>query len=138
MLGECVSPKKNWKVLASLFPAGWQQMAWQSGAVERLRGFPSLDVPLRTLMLHVALGYSLRETVVRARLANWADISDVGVAQTPAQKRGVVAFVVYRIASGKRRIPVRRHAQSCDPYCGWHYRQRARQDREPMEDSVQH
>src|SRR5712692_980543 len=79
MLGECVSPKKNWKVLASLFPAGWQQMAWQSGAVERLRGFPSLDVLLRTLMLHVARGYSLRETVVRAKLANWADISDVAL-----------------------------------------------------------
>ena len=29
------------------------------------------------LMLHVARGYSLRETVVRAKLANWPDISDV-------------------------------------------------------------
>ncbi len=57
---------ENWKVLASLFPTGWQQIAWQSGAVERLRGFPSLDVLLRTLMLHVARGYSLRETVVRS------------------------------------------------------------------------
>jgi hypothetical protein len=36
--------EENWKVLASLFPGGWQQMAWQSGAVERLRGFPSPDV----------------------------------------------------------------------------------------------
>ena len=54
-------------------------MAWQSGAVERLRGFPSPDVLLRTLMLHVARGYSLRETVVRAKLANWADISDVAL-----------------------------------------------------------
>jgi hypothetical protein len=43
--------EENWKVLASLFPAGWQQIAWQSGAVERLRGFPSPDVLLRTLML---------------------------------------------------------------------------------------
>jgi hypothetical protein len=69
----------NWKVLASLFPAGWRQMAWQSGAVERLRGFPSPDVLLRILLLHVARGYSLRETVVRAKLANWADISDVAL-----------------------------------------------------------
>jgi hypothetical protein len=46
--------EENWKVLASLFPAGWQQMAWQSGAVERLRRFPSAEVPLRMLMLHVA------------------------------------------------------------------------------------
>jgi hypothetical protein len=71
--------EENWKVLASLFPAGWQQMAWRSGAVERLRGFPSADVLLRMLMLHVARGYSLRETVVRAKLANWADISDVAL-----------------------------------------------------------
>lgn len=54
--------EENWKVLASLFPAGWQQMAWQSGAVQRLRGFSSPDVLLRMLMLHVARGYSLRET----------------------------------------------------------------------------
>jgi len=54
-------------------------MAWQSGAVERWRGFPSPDVLLRTLLLHVAKGYSLRETVVRAKLANWTDISDVAL-----------------------------------------------------------
>src|SRR5713226_2871901 len=71
--------KENWKVLASLLPAGWQQMAWRSGAVERLRGFSSPDVLLRTLMLHVARGYSLRETVVHAKVANWADISDVAL-----------------------------------------------------------
>src|ERR1700730_11705804 len=71
--------KENWKVLASLFPAGWQQMAWQSGAIERLRGVPSPDVLLRMLLLHVARGYTLRETVVRAKLANWADISDVAL-----------------------------------------------------------
>jgi hypothetical protein len=71
--------EKNWKVLASLLPAGWQQMAWQSGAIERLRGFPSPDVLLRMLLLHVARGYPLRETVVRAKLANWTDISDVAL-----------------------------------------------------------
>src|SRR5882762_3081557 len=72
--------EENWKVLASLFPAGWQQMAWQSGAFDRLRGFSSPDVLLRMLLLlHVARGYSLRETVVRAKLANWTDISDVAL-----------------------------------------------------------
>ena len=71
--------EEDWKVLASLFPAGWQQMARPSGAVERLRGLPSPEVLLRMLMLHVARGYSLRETVVRAKLANWANISDVAL-----------------------------------------------------------
>jgi Tfp pilus assembly protein PilV len=47
----------------------------ESGAVKRLRGFSSPEVLLRTLLLHVGLGYSLRETVVRARFANWADVA---------------------------------------------------------------
>ena len=51
----------------------------ESGAVKRLRGFSSPEVLLRTLLLHVGLGYSLRETVVRARFANWADVSDVAL-----------------------------------------------------------
>jgi hypothetical protein len=71
--------EENWNVLVSPFPAGWQQMARQSGAVERLRSFQSPDVLLRMLLLHVARGYSLRETVVRAKLANWTDISDVAL-----------------------------------------------------------
>jgi len=51
----CIA-EENWKVLLSLFPVGWRQMARQSGAVERLRGFPSPEVLLRVLMLHVARG----------------------------------------------------------------------------------
>jgi hypothetical protein len=47
--------------------------------VKRLRGFPSPDVLLRMLMLHMARGYSLRETVLCAKLANWTDISDVAL-----------------------------------------------------------
>jgi len=33
--------EENWKVLTSLLPAGWRQMAWETGAVRRLSGFPS-------------------------------------------------------------------------------------------------
>jgi hypothetical protein len=62
--------RENWKVLLSLLPAGWQQAALESGAVKRLRGFSSPEGLLRTLLLHVGLGYLLRETVVKARLAD--------------------------------------------------------------------
>src|SRR6266550_3237654 len=124
--------EENWKVLASLFPLRWQQIAWPSGAIERLRGFPPPDTLLRTLLLHVARGYSLRETVVRVKLAKLDRHFGCCLAQAPAQQRGVVAFVVYRIASGKRRVPARRSYQSDDPDCGWHDRQRARQDGKPM------
>jgi hypothetical protein len=77
--GSMNSSGKNWKILLSLLPTGWQQAALEFGAVRRLRGFASPETLLRTLLLHVDLGYSLRETVVRARLADWADVSDVAL-----------------------------------------------------------
>lgn len=71
--------EENWRVLTSLFPSRWRQQAVDTGAVERLRGFASSEVLLRTLMLHVARGLSLRETAVQAKLANLASISDVAL-----------------------------------------------------------
>lgn len=70
---------EDWQVLLSLFPPDWKEAAVQSGAVERLRGFSSPEALLRTILLHVARGYSLRETVVRAQAAQWALVSDVAL-----------------------------------------------------------
>ncbi len=70
---------ENWQVLMTLFPSGWQEQARQSKAVERLRGFSSPEELLRTLLLHVARGYSLRETVVQAKAAGIAEVSDVAL-----------------------------------------------------------
>jgi len=70
---------EDWNLLLSLLPAEWQNQAVLSGAVERLRGFPSIAALLRTLLLHVGNGYSLRETVVRAKAAGLADVSDVAL-----------------------------------------------------------
>ena len=70
---------EDWSVLAGLFPSEWREEALHSGAVERLRGFTSVDALLRTLLLHVGSGFSLRETALRAKLAEWADVSDVAL-----------------------------------------------------------
>jgi hypothetical protein len=67
----------DWEILVGLFPSDWQELGRSSGAVRRLRGFPSLDALLRTLLLHVGCGWSLRETAVQAKLAGIADVSDV-------------------------------------------------------------
>src|SRR5271169_306703 len=68
---------EDWQILLALFPPEWQQLGRSSGAVKRLRGFPSLEALLRTLLLHVGCGWSLRETAVHAKLADVADVSDV-------------------------------------------------------------
>lgn len=71
--------EEDWRVLASLFPEGWREQAKQTGAIERQRGITDPDVLLRVFLLHVAKGYSLRETAVRAKESGLAAISDVGV-----------------------------------------------------------
>ncbi len=70
---------ENWDLLASLLPPGWEEQAVLSGASERLRGFSTTSNLLRTLLLHVGKGYSLRETVVRAKAAGLAEVSDVAL-----------------------------------------------------------
>ena len=70
---------ENWRVLLSLLPDNWEQLAPQSGAVERHRGFGTTEAIFRTLLLHVGKGYSLRETAVQARLAGLAEVSDVTI-----------------------------------------------------------
>ncbi len=57
----------NWSVLRSFLPAGWEEMARQSGALRRARDFRDAESLLRVLLLHVGEGYSLVETAVRAR-----------------------------------------------------------------------
>lgn len=70
---------EDWQVLVSLFPAGWQEQAKITGAMERQRGITSPEALLRLYMLHVGRGYSLRETTVRAKEGGVASISDVGL-----------------------------------------------------------
>jgi len=72
-----MSDLEDWQVLLGLFPSEWRELGRSSGAVKRLRGFPSLEALLRTLLLHVGCGWSLRETAVQAKLAGIADVSDV-------------------------------------------------------------
>jgi hypothetical protein len=69
--------REDWQVLLGLFPSNWEQLGRRTRAVTRLRGFDSLNDLLRTLLLHVGCGWSLRATAVQAKLAGIADVSDV-------------------------------------------------------------
>ena len=78
-LGMDNATDENWQVLVSLFPPDWEEQARRTHAIWRQRGITDPGVLLRTFLLHVAKGYSLRETAVRAREAGLAVISDVGL-----------------------------------------------------------
>lgn len=70
---------EDWKVLISLFPEDWREQAIRTAAVKGLRKNKSEEELLRTLLIHLAGGYSLRETALRARQATLADMSDVAL-----------------------------------------------------------
>jgi hypothetical protein len=70
---------EDWDVLVSLFPAGWRESARETNALKGLRKHKSEEDLLRTLLIHLATGCSLRETVVRAREAHLAEMSDVAL-----------------------------------------------------------
>lgn len=69
----------DWRVLTTFLPTGWQAEAKERGALRRCRKFGDADSLLRTLLIHLAGGCSLRETAARARQGNIAVISDVAL-----------------------------------------------------------
>jgi hypothetical protein len=71
----------DWSLVCQLLPPGWQEQAHLLGALRRTRGFPDAPVLLRTLLVHLAAGCSLKETVTRAQQAGWCDVSSVALFQ---------------------------------------------------------
>ena len=70
---------EDWEALSSLLPSDWREQAAEHGALKGLRKGKSPDALLRTLLMHLACGHSLRETAARARQAGIADVSDVAL-----------------------------------------------------------
>lgn len=69
----------DWEHVCQHLPAGWQEQAHTRGALRRARGFPDASVLLRTLLVHLAGGCSLKEAVTNAKVAGWCDVSAVAL-----------------------------------------------------------
>ena len=70
---------EDWELLMAFFPADWRMQAETSGALRGLRQDKSEECYLRVLLMHLGCGFSLRETIVRAKHAQLADLSDVAL-----------------------------------------------------------
>jgi hypothetical protein len=70
---------EDWELLLAMMPEGWRELARRTGATKGLRKAKEEGDCLRTLLLHIGCGYSLRETAVRAREAGLAGLSDVAL-----------------------------------------------------------
>ena len=69
----------DWDIVQGLLPQDWRESARQCGALRRCRKIPDADTLLRLIFLHVAGGLSLRQTVARAAVLGWAQLSDVAL-----------------------------------------------------------
>lgn len=97
---------ENWRFMLELLPKDWEELARETGAVKRLRGFDSIEQLLRALLLHVALGCSLRETVVVAKAAGWLEMSDVALLKKLRQsERWLQALCVGLLREGELELP---------------------------------
>ena len=70
---------EDWDVLLGFLPSDWRELARETGALKGLRKDKSVESLLRTLLLHLGCGHSLREAAVRARKAHLAELSAVAL-----------------------------------------------------------
>lgn len=76
---EVLGAEEDWQVVLRFLPGGWRDKAKELGALRRCRRFPDAEALLRTLLIHLADGCSLRETAVRAGVGGIAVVSDVAL-----------------------------------------------------------
>ena len=94
-----VQNDENWQTLCRFFPDNWRHKAFELGACKRLRGYGSLDVLMRMLLLHLADGVSLRQTCAIARQAGWTDVSDVSLLKRLRQASQWFAWMARQMLS---------------------------------------
>lgn len=69
----------DWQVVTTFLPPGWEEKAKELKALQRCRKFQNAGALLRTLLIHLSEGCSLRETSARAGQGELVDITDVGL-----------------------------------------------------------
>lgn len=70
---------EDWETILAFLPEQWEKMAFETKAMRRARAFKTPEALLRTLMIHLGQGCSLRETSVRAKRGDIASVSDVAI-----------------------------------------------------------
>lgn len=70
----------NWQALLRMLPFNWRELAKTTEALKRRpKNFKDEETIMRLFFLHFGNGYSLRETITRARLSELANVTDVAL-----------------------------------------------------------
>ena len=98
---------EDWEVIVGCLPDGWEEQARLTGALRRTRRFGNPERLLRTLLIHLAEGCSLRETAVRAQQGGLAAVSDVAVMKRLRASEEWLRWMAFEIIGAHRdlRLP---------------------------------
>jgi hypothetical protein len=70
---------KDWRLICQFFPSNLDELAKQTGAVDRWRNIKSGEDLLRLCLAYVVEDFSLRSTAGWATRSNWAEMKDTSV-----------------------------------------------------------
>lgn len=103
---QMIRDDDNWRTLCRFFPDNWRLKAFELGVYQRLRGFPSIDILLRMLLIHLADGISLKQTCNIASQAGWTEVSDVSLLNRLRQSSDWFCWFARELLSTHHSVPI--------------------------------
>src|SRR5207245_7000512 len=96
---------EEWEILRRWLPEDLSQRARETGFMQRARGLQDAECWLRLILMHVAGGLSLQQTVVRARELGLAQVTSVALFKRLRKaERWLVDLTRYMLADHQRHI----------------------------------
>jgi hypothetical protein len=93
--------EESWQIVREELPSDLEQRARKNGFVRRMRGFDSVEILTRLLLMHGS-GLSLEQTALRAREHGLANISAVALHERLKASRGFFAELCQFVQSKMR------------------------------------
>jgi len=94
---------EEWEILRRWLPADLSRRARETGFMQRARGLQDAECWLRLILMHVAGGLSLQQTVVRARELGLAQVTSVALFKRLRKaERWLVDLTRYMLADHQR------------------------------------
>jgi hypothetical protein len=96
--------EQDWPYLLSLLPAGWDSLAFSTGAIQRKREIDDPAVFLRLILAYAFCGLSLRLTVFWAEVKGFAAFSQVALYKRLRKARPWLAQLVAAKLTERRQL----------------------------------
>ena len=91
----------DWADLRLFLPKGWSSKAKEMGVFSRRRQFKSVGILLRTLLIHLLEGCSLKETAVRAEQGGICNVTSVAIFKRLQKSGEWFNWMALRLAENK-------------------------------------